>query len=67
MISHTQSKINPIISIIQNKSQIKFRRVQTYTDDEVRHITNFCISNNEGDGWVVKAPYTTNKGCIYFA
>ena len=34
--------------------------------DEISTISSWCAAHDEGFGWVLKAPYTTNKSCRHF-
>jgi len=51
----------------ENSHECKMVREELYTAVEKRDISTWCESNEEGEGWVVKAPYTCNKKCRYFA
>ena len=47
--------------------RIKFRRLPIFSEAELETLKSFCSQYNEGYGWVVKAPFTTNCSCRYFA
>ena len=47
--------------------QEKKRKLPVFNESELEMIKDFCSQNNEGFGWVVKAPFTTNSSCRFFA
>ena len=48
------------------KKRLKMIREELFSEEK-KKISDWCCQNNEGDVWVVKASFTTNKNCRYFA
>ena len=56
----------PKVTKVIDKSTRKEEFSYSLTSIEILSISSWCTANTEGFGWVVKAPYTTNKGCRHF-